>query len=146
MAVEPSMEWWNGSKDTKGRQNLNDGFMIIQNIPQIFDMLKKWERCPEDGIYQGCEGLKMNWPAEQGAFSEYIRYEFEENIREIPCTEGLGWPEMDSGCKGNLVRHYTMAKDMVRKAVEESLSQGILEVLHHEMVVQKHYFYLERYI
>lgn len=51
MALEPDIDDWEGSKDSKNRQNINAGFMTLQNNPRTHEMLQKWTECPEEDGY-----------------------------------------------------------------------------------------------
>lgn len=73
----------NASCDSKGRVTLNTGFVVMQNLPTTFEMLKAWRECPTDKKYKGCSNWKNNWSHEQRAFSEYIRYDFNATGEEI---------------------------------------------------------------
>lgn len=92
----------------------------------------------------GCADLKVPWLAEQGAFCEYVRYDYPDNVRELPCTEGLGWPNMQSACRGTLVSHYTLAKEETKWAAGEALTQGVMRRLQDDMVAQKNTSFIER--
>jgi hypothetical protein len=71
------------SQDSKGVQVFNAGFLIVQNLPHTFEMLKAWGECPTEVRYKGCAHWKQNWSHEQRAFSEYIRYDFNPHGDEI---------------------------------------------------------------
>jgi len=148
MALEPQMDWWANTKDSKNHQNVNAGFMTLQNTPLTHEMLHRWTDCPEPSPtgYEGCARLKLPWPAEQGAFCEFVRYDFPDNVREFPCTEGLGWPNMESDCKGTLVSHYTLAKDITKGAIESALAQGVMQRLQGDMMRRKDEIFVERMI
>jgi hypothetical protein len=64
------------STDSKGVQVLNAGFVIVQNLPFTYEMLKAWGDCPTEKTYKGCAQWKTVWSHEQRAFSEYIRYDY----------------------------------------------------------------------
>ena len=69
----------NASHDSKGNMELNTGVIIAQALPYTFEMLTAWKTCPTERRYEGCGQWKNNWSHEQRAFSEYIRYDFNEN-------------------------------------------------------------------
>ncbi|KAF2096310.1 hypothetical protein NA57DRAFT_42756, partial [Rhizodiscina lignyota] len=127
LPTEPFMKGWNGSKDRKGRRNDNAGFMTLQKVPRVQEMLKKWVDCPVKR--KACAHFKHRWPAEQGAFNEFIRYEYWDIIREIPCDDALGYPGMNSNCHGRLVSHYTLAKKHVKEAAQTALAYGVMQQL-----------------
>lgn len=66
----------NTSGDSKGRTTLNTGFIIAQSLPLTFEMLDAWKTCPEGKRYPECGQWANVWSHEQRAFSEYIRYDF----------------------------------------------------------------------
>lgn len=66
----------NASLDTKGRVELNTGFVVAQGIPLTFETMDAWRDCPTGERYPGCEYWATHWSHEQRAFSEYIRYDF----------------------------------------------------------------------
>ncbi len=103
--------------------------MTLQSVPRAHDMLRRWTQCPDE--IQACAHFKHRWPAEQGAFNEFIRYEFEELVREIPCDDALGYPGMSlnggpSNCIGRLVNHFTLSKGSVKGAVQRALAFGVM--------------------
>jgi hypothetical protein len=130
--LDKPASWKFHNYDSKGRLRDNPGFITAQNIPRTFEMLEEWEKCPER--IPGCERFTTEYPAEMGAFSEYIRYNFEDSLREFPCTEGNGFPGMGTECEGLFVRHYTTEKEWLKGGVEEILTESIVEVLRQDLV------------
>lgn len=130
LALDPIADFNNDAKH--GNTNLNAGFIIAQNNPRTHQILKAWSACPDDQTnYPGCSRWKNDWPAEQAAFSEYIRYEFteEDDIRAIDCDEANGFPESGTECEGRFIQHHWRIKDLVRPAVIESVMSGLMERL-----------------
>lgn len=132
---EPLRSWVSGL-DTRGHPALNAGVMIIQRTPDTLEMMRRWAECPIGG-YEGCEKLMMNWPAEQGALTEYVRYEFPDRFREIPCDEALGYPGISIGCSGRLVRHYTSEEGLIRRVMGDILLERIMGAVQRGIVQEK---------
>lgn len=128
--------------DSRGNPNNNGGFIILHNsADHVLDaLLTKWANCVSEVDYPGCANYTKKWPAEQGALNEFVRYDFPEYVMRLPCNEAMGWPEWQY-CKGQLVRHYTVAKDQVHGAIEASLAQGLMKVVHENMVAHKSELY-----
>jgi hypothetical protein len=106
MAEDPNVD---KNRDPRGHLiNLNCGFVMAQNLPRTQEILKAWASCPDnEQMYPGCGRWKKPWPAEQAAFGEYIRYQFNEStdINAVPCNEANGFPDGGEGCNGLFVRH-----------------------------------------
>jgi len=134
------------SVDSKGLRVLNTGLVIAQNSPTTLELLEAWRDCTSEERYEGCAQWKYEWSHEQRAFSEYIRYDFNntpETIVTIPCDDAVGWPGFRkdmlfegspnqdvSDCNGNFVRHYTtIGKPRVKAAGAVSVMQMLSEVL-----------------
>jgi hypothetical protein len=136
---------WTDAVDKQGRQRVNAGFVTLQNTPLTHQLLYDWSECPESGSkFEGCENYKNVWPAEQGAFNEYIRYEYPKNVREIPCDEGTGSPNSPLACRGQLVQHYTLNKEDVRPGMETALAAAFMPNLQNHMIEQKEQMHSER--
>jgi hypothetical protein len=121
----------------RGNINLNCGFVIAQNLPRTQEILKAWASCPDDEArYPNCSRWKKAWPAEQAAFSEYIRYEFDEpeDIRVIDCDEANGFPDSETECTGIFVRHHWTQKGLVKAAMADVLTGATLERIHREFL------------
>lgn len=131
MALDPNAPFNNDA--AHNRTNLNAGFVIAQNLPRTHDILRAWASCPDDELrYPNCSRWKRPWPAEQAAFSEYIRYEFnkEDDVREIACGEANGYPQSGTVCQGTFVRHHWLGKELVKGSVTDALVPGIMARLH----------------
>ncbi|KAF1990900.1 hypothetical protein K402DRAFT_417643 [Aulographum hederae CBS 113979] len=127
MALDPDKAF---NKDKKGRRWTNAGFIVANDLPRTHEMLRAWANCPDNTEkYPGCEKLKDPWPAEQGAFAEYTRYEFAEptDVREIPCSEANGYPDGGQGCDGIFLRHFWDKKDsLLKPEVARGVAQDIV--------------------
>lgn len=98
-----------------------------------------WMTCPDEKRYAGCGNWKENWSHEQRAFSEYIRYDFNEagnNIVEIPCDDAMGYPGLHenhphilSDCTGQFMRHHTIDKDMTKTSTGTAMVQSLAEIM-----------------
>jgi hypothetical protein len=126
--------------DSRGRLMMNAGFIVAQNLPRTHEMLRAWDSCPSNGsMYPGCRDYISSWPAEQGAWSTFIRQSFNRTHDHVavPCTEANGFPGQGTECWGNLIRHYTTGKDRVHDGVSSSVTQAVLgmtrrHLLYHE--------------
>jgi hypothetical protein len=87
---EPVLSWVAGL-DSRGRTALRGGIIIVHTTSQTQERLSRWASCPTSNRYPRWRGLIDDWPAEQGAFNEYIRYDFSQRVREIPCNEAHGY-------------------------------------------------------
>ncbi|PVH92451.1 hypothetical protein DM02DRAFT_699918, partial [Periconia macrospinosa] len=129
----------NTSRDSKGRVTLNTGFVVMQNLPTTFEMLRAWRECPTEKQYEGCGFWKENWSHEQRAFSEYIRYDFNatgKEIVEIPCDHAMGYPDLKknnphitSDCRGQFVRHHTVDKAMTKTSTDLAMLQTLTQLI-----------------
>jgi hypothetical protein len=117
--------------------NFNAGFVIAQNNPRTHEILKAWSACPDDEVkYPDCSRWKNKWPAEQAAFSEYVRYEFtrEEDIKAIECGDANGYPESGTECEGRFIQHHWIRKDLARPAIAESVLAGVMARLRNDFM------------
>ncbi|KAF2220376.1 hypothetical protein BDZ85DRAFT_242211 [Elsinoe ampelina] len=85
------------STDIRGNANLNSGFVITQKTPVTEDLLRDWSLCPTDVKFHNCSIWKSNHFREQSGLSNFIRYEYADNIIEMPFEETAG---------GKFVKHY----------------------------------------
>ena len=121
------------NNDDRSRTLLNTGFIIAQQSPRAMELFKAWDECPTEARYPKCSRWRFNWPHEQGAFGNVIRYDFNgsEEIKVLPCAEANGCPESaHTGCTGRLVRHYWYGKALVPSAVQESILRSFVPRLH----------------
>lgn len=136
---------WGNCKDSKGRLMQNAGLIILNNNPTTFEMLDRWYHCPDE--IKNCTRFLTAWPAEQGAFGEYIRYDFPQSIVEVPCNDAVGAPDMGgTDCHGAIIRHYTMDKGAVKLATAEALNALLSKALHADMVRKKQQLFFDKTI
>lgn len=123
MALDPwDPEQPQYNSDRFNRTYTNTGFMVVQNNENIMPILKAWHECPDDTRYKGCSEWKQPKFHEQSAFGEYIRYDFEEYVKELPCAEANGFPGVQvSNCQGRFIRHYWFDKHLVKKDFRENM-------------------------
>jgi len=147
MSMEYLMERWNVTAETAvtighapklrssmdhvhHQQGVNTGFMMVQNTSVTDNMFKDWAECPSEVKYPGCAHWKDVMWHEQSAYNDYIRYDYPNVTREVPCNEVNGAPEHreqgEAHCDGILVRHYWVAKNKVKEAVQASIAEAIL--------------------
>jgi hypothetical protein len=126
MAKDP----WNPNEpqfnsDRFNRTYTNTGFMVVQNNEKIQEILKAWHECPDNTRYPGCSDWKKPKFHEQSAFGEYVRYDYEDYIKELECKEANGFPGVEiSNCTGHFVRHYWFEKHLVKKDFRENMMQA----------------------
>jgi hypothetical protein len=141
MPLDPSIDiqypvgWPHYNYDRNKRLWANPGFFTTINGPVVKEILKVWNECPDrEDKYPGCAAYKASMSAEMGAFANYVRYLYPTWIREVPCTEGNGYPEMMTECRGVFVRHYTTDKSRVRAGVTLSLARAFMDVMHEDIL------------
>lgn len=130
MAIDPSNPI---NEDSRGRTMLNTGFVIAQKSARTHELFEAWESCPNEKRYPGCFHFSHDWSHEQGAFGNFLRYDFNrpEDVKLLSCMEANGCPEVAHlNCAGKLVRHYWGSKASVPSAVHESIMQYLLSSLH----------------
>ncbi|KAF2641125.1 hypothetical protein P280DRAFT_489572 [Massarina eburnea CBS 473.64] len=121
---DPSLPETNA--DRFNRTLTNTGFMIVQNNANTQGILKAWHECPDDVRYQGCSEWKGPRFHEQSAFGEYIRYDYEKYIKELPCAEANGYPGVtQSHCEGRFVRHYWFNKFRIKEDFADNMMNAI---------------------
>lgn len=96
----------NASCDSKGKVDLNCGVVVVQNLPYTFDMLTAWKTCTQGRRYPGCQHLKSDWPHEQRAFSEHIRYDFNKDGDNIVVSTPLSPRRTLDSSDGKIYRKY----------------------------------------
>ncbi|KAI9691994.1 MAG: hypothetical protein M1820_009612 [Bogoriella megaspora] len=112
------------------RNSTNTGFGIFQNNPTTKEILKRWEECTSEVIYKGCARWLEDFAHEQSAFSQYLRYDFEDQILALPCQEANGFPALKGGCEGKYVRHLWTKKKEMAQQLEHTILQSIMGPLH----------------
>lgn len=123
--------------DAQGNRFLNTGFVIAQQSERTQEMYKAWAECPEETRYKGCARWKKDWPHEQSAFGNYVRYDFDrpEDFRVLPCAEANGAPEAINrgGCIGTFVRHYWVDKGLLQKGLADFIMQHFVTRMHQSL-------------
>lgn len=132
--------------DRHGKLFLNTGFMILQNTPKLYEIFKEWDDCPnEGGKYPDCTEFRnrKGWqPTDQGGFGTFIRYDYPENILELPCSEANGFPESKTECVGKYIKHVWLGKeDRLVVAVGDVFPGVLLETFHKQFNQEKDIFY-----
>jgi hypothetical protein len=113
--------------DSKGRLNVNSGFVLTQNLPVSEEIVKETMNCPNNPTkYPGCERFKWRDLCEQGVLSEYIRYQYPNVMLEIDCNDANGYPNSGRPCEGVFARHHWDRKFWAKNALAESLVTNIL--------------------
>ena len=144
LAADPDKDW---NKDRYGKVYLNTGFIVAQNNPMTYNIFDAWDKCADDGSpYPGCTDFRYNnpgQPTDQGGFGTFVRYNYTHAIRELPCSEANGYPQADSGCNGEFVRHLWTGKwDQIKIDVGEQLPGPFLEAFHEQYRDEMDTFYM----
>jgi len=114
------------NSDRFNRTYTNTGFMAVQNNEKVGEILKAWHECPDDGRYPNCSEWKQPRFHEQSAFGEFIRYDYEDSIKELPCAEANGYPGVTvSNCVGKFIRHYWFDKSLIKQVLQENVMQAL---------------------
>jgi hypothetical protein len=127
---------WAQNEDSFGQLNINAGFIVAQNSPRTQEILRDWDSCPSNlTAYPDCDRFSSNWPAEQGAWGDFLRrqYKKDEDYIEIPCTEANGFEGMGTECFGVFISHYTIGKDLVKGRIAESLASSVMGLVQKEL-------------
>lgn len=140
MALDPAGP--PGTNDDRFNRTLsNTGFIVAQQSDRTQEILRAWHECPDDVRYDNCSQWKDPLFHEQSAFGEFVRYDYEDYLKEIPCTEANGYP--GTLCKGVFVRHYWYGKHRVANDFSNSTMQAITAPLqkmfldHRKQIVQE---------
>ncbi|KAH6684829.1 hypothetical protein F5X68DRAFT_20657 [Plectosphaerella plurivora] len=133
--------------DTHGKLYVNTGFMIAQSKPVTFNVLDDWASCPDEGgKFPNCTEWRTKapgHPSDQGGFGNFIRYEYEDNIRELPCQEANGYLEHKTECVGKFIKHlWTGKNDHIKEAIAKQIPGIFLELFHKKMMAEKGDFYI----
>jgi hypothetical protein len=110
-------------------------------------MMDDWATCADDGgKFPNCTEWRVkkpNHPSDQGGFGNYIRYEYEDSIRELPCAEANGFLEHKTECVGTFVQHlWTGKNDLLKIAVGKHIPGMFLELFHEKMMAEKSEFFI----
>lgn len=139
MALDP----WDAAEpqynsDRFNRTYTNTGFMLVQNNDKTMEILKDWHECPDDTKYPECSQWKEPKFHEQSAFGEYVRYDYEDYIKELPCAEANGFPGVTvSNCQGKFIRHYWFDKGLVKKDFRENMMQAFTLLIQRKFAENK---------
>lgn len=144
LANDPDEDY---NKDRWGRIYLNTGFIVAQNNPRTHTILDAWNRCADDGEpYANCTEFRKNSPGrptDQGGFGTYIRYDYFDDIAELPCTEANGFPLSGTECHGQFIRHlWTGKDDHIKVEVGLQTPGPYLELLHRQFLAEKASFHI----
>ncbi|ORY04394.1 hypothetical protein BCR34DRAFT_604905 [Clohesyomyces aquaticus] len=134
MALDPPKPTNN---DTMGRRYSNTGFIIAQNNPRTFEILKVWDDCPNDIRYPGCSEWKKPRFHEQSAFGTYVRYDYDEWIKELPCDEANGEPDGED-CRGVFISHWWWRTNQVGTSFGDMTMKKVMGRLHGAVIDEKH--------
>ncbi|KAH7306027.1 hypothetical protein B0I35DRAFT_471536 [Stachybotrys elegans] len=143
LAFDPEAD---NNKDEFGTVYLNTGFIIAQNNEKTFEIMREWNDCAEEGgTHPDCVNFRLNRPGkptDQGGFGTYIRYDYPDDIKSLPCDEANGFPESNSGCNGLFIRHlWTGKKNWIKSVISQQMPGGFLEMLHTQYLKEKPWFY-----
>ncbi|KAH7392455.1 hypothetical protein DE146DRAFT_141193 [Phaeosphaeria sp. MPI-PUGE-AT-0046c] len=139
--------------DSQGQRMLNTGFVVAQNSAVTRDMLEKWRDCPTESRYAGCKDWKGKVGHEMGAFSEYVRYDYNftlDTIVGINCDDAVAWPGSRKGanaggggggrvsdCKGSFVRHFELGSEDEKNSAILGTMNPLAEVLQKQLLKNK---------
>jgi hypothetical protein len=114
------------NSDRFNRTYTNTGFMVVQNTENTMPILKAWHECPDDRRYANCSQWKQPKFHEQSAFGEYIRYDYDDYVKELDCGQANGFPGVEiSNCQGKFIRHYWFEKHLVKVDFRENMMNAI---------------------
>lgn len=122
--------------DSKGRVYLNTGFIIAQNNEKTHEMLRALDECPEEKRYEGCKKWADTRFDEQAAFGEYVRYDYEEYVKELPCAEANGEWDL-AKCKGVFIHHMWWRTRDVANKFGEKTTQSLMSRLHEHVIEER---------
>lgn len=115
---------------THKRRNINSGFMVVQDTSITAQLFKDWIECPTNVKYTECSHWKDEYWHEQSAYSDFVRHDYIDHVRELPCNDVNGGPhhplEGDKKCSGKYVRHYWYDKNKVKDAVLDSIADTVV--------------------
>ncbi|ROT35233.1 hypothetical protein SODALDRAFT_284849, partial [Sodiomyces alkalinus F11] len=143
LAIDPDLPH---NKDEKGKLYLNTGFIIAQNQSTTFSIMHDWASCVDGDKYPNCTEYRTKsygHPSDQGGFGNYVRYDYEDNIKELPCAEANGFAEHGSECLGTFIKHlWTGKRDLIKIAVGQQIPGDFLRILHEQMLKEKDKFFV----
>ena len=102
--------------------NLNAGFMVIRNTPEMMSLMKEWYTRKDSGH------------DDQRAFNIYIRSKVPvDKLLVLPCKEANGgdpaWNKEDPTCNGIHIRHAWLDKGYVETHIRNHLLEDMLLTL-----------------
>jgi hypothetical protein len=133
MALDPPGDI---NDDKNGRRYSNTGFIIAQNNPKTFEILKAWDECPSETRYTGCSEWNKVRFHEQSAYGSYIRYDYGDYLKELPCNEANGEWDLEL-CQGVFVQHMWYRTSTVRSHFGDKTLQLLMGRMHADVINQK---------
>lgn len=126
------------NRDTRGKINLNSGFVIAQNTSDFNQIMVDWINCPTNVKYPDCNRFLNKGAAfhDQSALSEYIRYDYPNSIREIPFFEA-------NGCDGKFVQHLWCNKGGVADTVRRQFARLFMPSALQELLANWDYHHID---
>lgn len=116
--------------DIFGRININTGFIIMQKTAVTENLMTDWLECPSNTKYPECAHWKTDRFHEQSAFSSFLRYDYADNVRELPCDEANSMPLTYGGrwrnkavCSGKYVSHFWADKNGLGLGTSEAIGK-----------------------
>ncbi|EEY19252.1 conserved hypothetical protein [Verticillium alfalfae VaMs.102] len=86
---------------------------------------------------------RLGTPSDQGGFGNFIRYDYANEVKELPCAEANGFPEDRSECIGTFIKHLWAGKqDLIKIAIGQQIPGMYLEMFHKQMLAEKSEYYL----
>ncbi|KAF2872362.1 hypothetical protein BDV95DRAFT_381883 [Massariosphaeria phaeospora] len=133
MALDPPGQV---NEDKRGRLYSNTGFIIAQNNPKTFEILKAWDECPTETRYKGCAEWNKVRFHEQSAYGSYIRYDYNNYLKELPCGEANGEWDLEL-CQGVFIQHMWWRTATVRSYFGDKTLQSLMGRMHAEVINEK---------
>lgn len=135
MARDPDVEV---NRNIHGSLNLNTGFMVAKNNAVARRIYSDILTCPDR--LEECEHFKLDWPHEQGAFSDYVMpYVASQDLLQAECDLFNGY-QTEPHCTGQFVSHAWGAQkglltEILQHEVLSACVQALESVLlpHHSM-------------
>lgn len=124
-AIDPDEDW---NMDTKGKLNLNSGFVIGQNTKDFNDLMLDWINCPTNVKYENCNAfLNISAFHDQAALSEYVRYTYPDAVRELAYAEA-------NGCEGKFVQHLWCNKGGVAEVIRKQVANLFMSAAREQLM------------
>lgn len=124
------------NNDTYGRRYSNTGFIIAQNNAKTHEILKAWDECPRETRYKGCSEWNKVRFHEQSAFGTYVRYDYDQYLKELPCDEANGEWDLEN-CRGVFIQHMWWRTPTVRSHFGDRTLQFLMERMHKHAMDEK---------